>query len=553
MIRRLADERGMALVIALVVLLLMLLLTTAVVAATTDESSLSNRDTAEKRSFEAAQAGLQETQYRLNMVINSNTQYSASTLLDMCLGGQIDASGNVTLNSDSLQFPAAFYAYLDCGPYTESLGNGAFYKSWTSVAYISNTGTCAGASIGQNALVMERCITAEGIVCPPSYTSPSQLPCPGEVVHRVEERAAAYAGRPLFPLSGVFGLNGILIQNSARILSFGGQPVLETNKQLAMRNTAQATGPVVLPPAAPNPILQNQATLGSPPACNSTTVIFPTNCVQRSSGPYVPTPVVPPPTNYDPSSQTFSWPDGDRLIANAFQACGQQNTCAHDSFSGCNSASSCGWNPTTRTLNIPNGVTWTMSGGTYNFCTLTLSGQSVAVLPPGVRSAIYIDSPADNSASGNQPPCTASSGYISFGNQSQFINESPPQPGSPLVHDSTALQIYVFGPSDVPNPSYNNNACVNNSSDLTCVLLGNRGDFYGTVYAPNSDVAVSNQGNDYGAVLGSTVMYNNPGFFEQDVNVTSLITTGALGIYFRTAWSDCQIKPTVASNPMSGC
>ena len=127
-----------------------------------------------------------------------------------------------------------------------------------------------------------------------------------------------------------------------------------------------------------------------------------------------------------------------------------------------------------------------------------------------------------------------------------------PLPGSPLLHDTTALEIWVFGPSDVSNPTFTNNACSTNG-DPTCLLLGNKGDFYGTIYAPTSDVSVANQGNTYGAIAGSTVTYSNPGFFQQDVNDPSLVTTGTLATYYRTAWGECQAQAPVASNPMSGC
>jgi hypothetical protein len=84
-------------------------------------------------------------------------------------------------------------------------------------------------------------------------------------------------------------------------------------------------------------------------------------------------------------------------------------------------------------------------------------------------------------------------------------------------------------------------------------VLGNKGNFYGVVYAPTSDIQVSNLGNTYGGIAGATVTYNNPGSFVQDVNVPSLVTTGALGVYYTTAWHECQAQPTTPGDPMSGC
>jgi Tfp pilus assembly protein PilX len=542
--RRTGEERGVALIVALMVLTVMLMLTTVVVSAAVNQSGNTNRNTKEARAFEAAQAGLQETLYRMNMQINSTSPTTAQT---ECLGPTMNANGTVSVDTEQL-YPA-FYASVACGPYTESLGDGAFYTSWTTIAYISSQSTCAGVSIGTDSRVEERCIAAQGIVCPPSYASVSQLPCPNEVTHRVEERVAAYAAKPVFPISGVFGLNGVLVKNGAKLLSNNGQPVVATNQQLSLQNTAQATGPALLAPSAPNPIILQSAQLGSPPPCTSTSLTFPSNCVQRTTTAYQPTPVVPP-----PASQV----DGNARIANAFSPSYANPTTPHDTFSGCSSASSCGWDPTSRTLSLPNGVTWTIGGSEYNFCTLSLQGSSVALLPnttgnggSQLKTSIYIDSPPPNGdpTSG----CPSGTGYLSAGQQSQIVNQATPLPGSTLPADTTAMELWVYGPSDVANPTYNNNACVNSASDPTCVSLGQGGDFYGTLYAPTSDVSIGNTGNNYGGVLGSTVTYSNPGTFTQDVNVTTLVTTAARALYFRSAWTDCAVQPTVVTNPMSGC
>jgi hypothetical protein len=66
-------------------------------------------------------------------------------------------------------------------------------------------------------------------------------------------------------------------------------------------------------------------------------------------------------------------------------------------------------------------------------------------------------------------------------------------------------------------------------------------------------VFIGNQGQTYGGVAGRTVTYDNPGFFFQDANVPTLVTTATLAVYFRTAWTECFSQPTVATNPRSGC
>jgi Tfp pilus assembly protein PilX len=543
-IGRVGDERGIAMIVAIGVLMVLLLLTAVVVAASVNESGIATRDTMEKRAFESAQAGLVQTRYRMNMLINSSSLVPL-TLQGKCIG-QATVSGQAT---ETLQDPASAYASIDCLPWTESLGNGAFFTSWTSIV-LSTGQTCAGSTIGPGSIVTQRCITSQGIVCPPSYTSPSQLPCPNEVIHRVEERVAAATGTPVFPVAGVIGLQGILIRNRAQV--FGN---VSTNAQLALQNSAQANTSANLVTAAPNPIIQNTALLGVGLVCNSGTVVWPSACVTRVSSPFTLLNNPPPyPENTD-----------DSRVTNGLLPCALSNTCPHDTFS--NSGGPCTtlvnspcatWDATHRLLSLPNGVTWTISGGTYNFCSFTMSGSSFSTLANGVKAAIFIDSPSNPSPSPVSGSCQSGTGNMSVGNQSAFINNSPPLPGSPLAHDTTALQLWFYGPSAMSSSvvDWNNNSCHiagSNTTDGTCIALGQGTDFYGTLYAPTSDINLANTGNTYGGVAGRTVTYDNPAQFTQDVNDPSLVTTATLAIYFRSAWTECNAQPTVASDPMSGC
>lgn len=542
--RRIKDESGVAMVVALGALVVMLMLSAVVVTAAVNESAISNHDAKAKRAFEAAESGLVQTTYRMNMLINSSHLLPA-VLKSYCVGSTVSATGTVSDPTvEVLEPPATFYASIDCGPHTESLGNGAFFTSWTSVV-LSSGASCAGSTVGNGSLVTDRCITSQGIVCPPTYTAPSQLPCPNEVVHRVQERVAAATGNTVFPISGVIGLNGVLIENSAQI--FGN---VSTNLQLTLQQSAQVNSPATLAPSAPNPLIQNSAKLGTGLVCNSTTAalnLWSSACITRATTAFTLVNNPPPYPEYT----------DDYRIANGLSSCALANTCPHDVFSNssgpCISGSGCAsWNSATRTLAIPNGVTWTISGGAYNLCQFNMSGNGSAVLANGVKTAIYIDSPSNPSPSPVSGSCPAGTGGMSVVNQAGFVNNSPPLPGSPLLHDTTALQLWFFGPSDVPNPTWNNNACTN-GNDPTCVSLGQGTDFYGTLYAPTSDVKIGNTANTYGGVAGRTVTYNNPGVFTQDANVPSLVTTATLGIYFRTGWTECASQPTSAANPRSGC
>jgi hypothetical protein len=181
-----------------------------------------------------------------------------------------------------------------------------------------------------------------------------------------------------------------------------------------------------------------------------------------------------------------------------------------------------------------------------------------AVLANGVKTELYIDSPANTSYSPVSGQCPAGTGTISVGQGAAFVNNSAPLPGSPLAHDTTAFFIYVYGnisPISDQNAVYNNNSCNlnGNTTDSSCVQLGQSSNFYGTVYAPESDVKITNTGSTFGGIAGRTVTFDNPGSFTQDVNVANLITSATRALYFRSAWTECRAQPTINTNPMSGC
>jgi Tfp pilus assembly protein PilX len=559
------DERGVAMVVALVALVIGLLLATTVVMAATGEGFLSNRDTAAKRAFEAAQGGLQQTVYEMNTLLNS-ASIPASTLEGQCVAGA-SASVNAAevIAAPTLNFSTGANLNLDCASDTQSLGNGAFYTSWTSIVLGlagANPPTCAGTTVGITQLVTDRCIVSEGIVCPPSFTTPT---CPNPVTRRVEERVAAATGKPLFPIQGVVAPNGTLIKNSAQILGN-----LSTNLQASLQNTAQVTTPLVVAgqPAGPWPLISNSALLGTGLVCNSTNATvytlansWPTACVTRFTDP----------TTGQPSKITLldDVPPFANFTDDGRITCAINNACAHDTFSTSsgpclvNSNGCAQWNQTTRSLTIPNGVTWTIGGGTYNFCTFSMTGGNAgtqALLGAGVKTQIFIDSPANHTDPNQNNWCPSGSGTITVGNGAAFVNNSPPLPGSPLAHDTTAFFIDIYGQipqqtiSDTQATYINNDCNLNgNTKDASCVQLGQSTNFYGTVYAPESDVYIGNTGSTYGGIAGRTVTFDNPGTFTQDVNVTKLITTATQALYFRTAWIQCYSQPTSATDPMSGC
>jgi Tfp pilus assembly protein PilX len=510
-VRKLQSESGVALVVALTVLVVLMVLTGVVVTATLNVNAATNHGTRSKRAFEAAQAGLQATLYRLNMNINSVAETPVATLNAECIGGP----------TDQVKLPEPNTNY--CAEYKAELSSGVFYRSWTTTVF-EGVGSCAGVAVGTSKSVAERCITVEGIVEQGGQT----------VKARVQERVSAFDGKPQFAHAGVSGERGVVIANTSSI-----KGPIYTNGQLEVQNQATGEG-YARGPGAGNPIASGGASLsqlgGELERLNSWEEagrLPPVQATYTGSG-----------------SSTVYTSDGDARISNLFLGRSPVDAIKKDNNGAlCRVASECGWNASTRTLELPNGWTWEPAGGTYNFCSLMLNGT--AKLAAGIKTVIYIDSPQDTSSS---PTCPPSSGYLQVGNSGSFVNLSEGLPCSPtpctrLLHDTTALQIDVFGPSNVSGSTIYNNAC--QPQNITCVSIGGQGEFWGTVYAPFSDVAVFNPGTSAGAVVGATVTFNNKAKFLQDRNVTKISTTAALGTYYRSNWHQCSSE--AGATPMSNC
>lgn len=535
MMQRLRNENGIAIVVAMATLTIMVLLTGVVLSSTLDLRTSSRRDALSKRAFEAAQAGLQATLYRLNMNVNAaGESYTVGELDERCIGG----------NEAKLEKPSkpSNAPGNSCEPITQELGNGASYTAWTTSKF-EGVGKCAGAAVGTGKVVAERCITSQGIVKQGTET----------VKQRVQERVASFDGKPVFRFSGVIGEYGVLAQQSAEI-----KGTVASNGTIETANTAKIEKGIYGPSGSPNPPVQKQSSeIGG---CKPEGT-HPKGCEVLSEWTKY-TPVEPPKVETEKNAKGEvigdTAPEGNARITNAFKTCVESESVqcpAHDSFKKkngepCTNATECGWNPATRTLELSNGEVWEIAGAQYNFCHLILASGK-ATLKLGVKTSIYIDSKSDPTTSGSE--CNEVGSPLEVKSQAEFINESPPLPGSPLKYDTTALQLWIFGPSaEVGTPSLTSNACVP-SVTRTCITLGQGSEFYGTVYAPTSDIKVENKAGTAGSIQGQIVIYNNPGKFIQDNNVTSIVTTGALGTYYSANWHQCKSEPVGASEPMANC
>jgi hypothetical protein len=154
--------------------------------------------------------------------------------------------------------------------------------------------------------------------------------------------------------------------------------------------------------------------------------------------------------------------------------------------SGLDPSSNTTYTAATRALTPGNSSSLALGGGTYNFCSLTLTNSADLFVAARARVRIFIDSP-DREGSG----CPARSAGV---DQSCTVDRDP-SAGSrmftvinsarilPASNDPLDLQIYVYGFSDLSN----------------LVDFKNSIDIVGTIHAPWSRVEFKNSATVQGA------------------------------------------------------
>ena len=183
---RIREERGFALVVALMILMTLMLAMVAVGTGALDVNNQSTRQTGAVRASAAAAAGAQVALFRLNQT-----------------GGSTGATG--------------------------SIGNGATYTYAISgvTGPTGSTNQCAGLWVQNAAQTLQQdCITSTGTV--------------NGVSQRVQERVVAYAPTvSLYPVNGVFAVNGFASNGVTGTFDLGSNgPLGLTNANLSSLNGA---------------------------------------------------------------------------------------------------------------------------------------------------------------------------------------------------------------------------------------------------------------------------------------------------------------------------
>jgi len=213
LLRRLADDRGVALPVALAVLLAVAALATVAARAAITSNHQSFRDNNAKRAIQAAGAGLRTALYQINLLQPSSAQCVAKAASDGALS-------NTALQADGW-----------CAGQTEDLGDGATYTFQVSGPTVVTTST--GLSVDQRKVV--------------SYGT----------VNGVRRRAVvtmnASRGNPLFPPGFAVAVReSINMKNNADISGH-----LGSNGTITIKNNLDICGNVTPGPGKKATIGQN--------------------------------------------------------------------------------------------------------------------------------------------------------------------------------------------------------------------------------------------------------------------------------------------------------
>jgi Tfp pilus assembly protein PilX len=432
-------EDGVAVAVAMGALSVLMVLGAVALSAAVSTETATRSETLRKRAFQTADAGVQATQYRMNML---------GPAADKCIGGPTSTVASPPAGSTT------------CAGYTESAGNGATYTSYTSTPLAAGA-RCAGTTISSTtSTVDQRCVTAVGSV--------------DGVQRRVQARVASYAAAPLFPVAGIVSATSVDMSGSAQVAG-----TLGLNGILSLQGAPSVTRVVLAGSAA--------------------SISRPTWMTPPPSGPVTDRYVLP---SVDPGSSATT-ADGNARLSNGTDALPQHTST---------------WNAATRSLSFNSGTVF-LGGGVYNFCNLTVSGAGDLKIVNPARTAIFIDSPTRPGSN-----CPPGSGNLAISGSGKITQNTT---------DPTAVQLYIVG-----------NGSVVDFPGATA--------FYGTIYAPSSTLTFTGSGAITGAAAANKVIMSGAGTFYGDQRATT-ITTNGVGVYFRTAWRECDPAGATTTDPGAGC
>jgi hypothetical protein len=184
------------------------------------------------------------------------------------------------------------------------------------------------------------------------------------------------------------------------------------------------------------------------------------------------------------------------------------------------------WTPASRSLTLRSASSLTLTGNTYSFCKLDLQGLSQLIIAPRLPTQdplkIYIEDPSSPVCAG-----VSNAGTIRVSGTAQIVN---------LNATSDTFQISAVG----------------NATTATSIRFENTiSNLIGTIYAPQSTVALENANAILGSVAAKNVTLEDTARIQwhpsADITLDDLFP-----LFKRTSWVECTSKPT-GSAPNSGC
>lgn len=413
MTRRLGQQEGIALPVAIIVLGLAVMLTGALLTSSTRSSAGSNRDRQVKRALQAADAGLDVARDELNRLRPADAQ---------CLAVNAAANGSAPAGAVYVTLPSPTPMY--CPPVTEKLADGTSYSyrlSTGAARTVISTGT-AGAGATTTTRRVASSTTSSATITPYfgvygisslgslTFSGGAQLPdtAAGKTQVRSDGTIALDGGARLGCGLYTPGPGKVVdVRNGGETWCGHDPPWLWANPPAEF---APATTPIAFPPVD----------MGSSKTVNDDARI--TNC------------------RYDGDGRGVDTGAGD--------------VCKNKRYD-----SNFGWDPAKRTLALKGYTDLTLRGSTYYFCRLELNSGTNIIVPGNKAVKIYIDSAANC-------PGVSDAGHLLKGGGSDFLVDSK-------LPENLQIVVNGGGAVDFLSNDGNTNYLTLYAPDSTITLSGN--------------------------------------------------------------------------------
>jgi hypothetical protein len=170
------------------------------------------------------------------------------------------------------------------------------------------------------------------------------------------------------------------------------------------------------------------------------------------------------------------------------------------------------WNPTTRVLSTINNATITLGGGDYWLCQLHLSNNSHLIMAQGAQVRIFFDTPENCGLADNAL-------QIEIENNSNITSTGY----NPSLGQFDVPGLYLLGSStQVSRVEWQNNSGTNEF----------------VLYAPNTDIRLSNNATYTGAIAGKTIYLKENSVMKADAGFVPP-NIGGSTLFQRTRYVEC--------------